>query len=128
MGVNTMVMKNIKHEEKDASIKSLESTYSKLSNAYKTMSDKRSNLTLVEKRRDAVKVGLDSLENIWNDKEFLYSKEEVLESREILKNLMPSIEKQIAKAGKSSPQKTVNERRLIGLELAVEALDNLLKV
>lgn len=123
-----MVMKNINHEDKDASIKSLESTYSKLSNAYKTMSDKRSNLTLVEKRRDAVKVGLDSLENIWNDKEFLYSKEEVLESREILKNLMPSIEKQIAKAGKSSPQKTVNERRLIALELAVEALDNLLKV
>lgn len=121
-------MKNINHEDKDASIKSLESTYSKLSNAYKTMSDKRSNLTLVEKRRDAVKVGLDSLENIWNDKEFLYSKEEVLESREILKNLMPSIEKQIAKAGKSSPQKTVNERRLIALELAVEALDNLLKV
>lgn len=128
MGVNTLVMKNINHEDKDASIKSLESTYSKLSNAYKTMSDKRSNLTLVEKRRDAVKVGLDSLENIWNDKEFLYSKEEVLESREILKNLMPSIEKQIAKAGKSSPQKTVNERRLIALELAVEALDNLLKV
>jgi len=123
-----LVMKNINHEDKDASIKSLESTYSKLSNAYKTMSDKRSNLTLVEKRRDAVKVGLDSLENIWNDKEFLYSKEEVLESREILKNLMPSIEKQIAKAGKSSPQKTVNERRLIALELAVEALDNLLKV
>ena len=47
------------------------------------MSKLSSNLTLAEKRRDAVKAGLDSLENIWNDIKFLYSKEEVLESREI---------------------------------------------
>ena len=45
-----------------------------------------------------------------------------------MKNLMPSIEKQVAKAGESSPQKTVNKRRLIALELTAEALDNLLKV
>lgn len=120
-------MKNVEKKVKDTSVKSLESTYSKLSNAYKTMLEKGSNTTLVQKRRDAVKVGLDSLENIWKDKEFLYSDEEILKSRGILKNLMPSIEKQIAKAGEDSPQKTVNERRLIALELSVVSLNNRLK-
>lgn len=41
--------------------------------------------------------------------------------------LSHSIEKQIAKAGGGSPQKTVNERRLIALKLAVESLENRLE-
>lgn len=117
-------MENIDQEVKEMSVKSLESTYRKLSNAYTSMTEKGSNTTLVEKRRNAIKVGLDSLENIWNDKEFLHNEEGIVKSKDILKGLMPSIEKQISKAEEGSPQKTVNERRLIALEFAVHSLDD----
>jgi len=40
-------MKIVNQETKDFSIKSLESTYNKLSNAYKSMTEKGSNTTLV---------------------------------------------------------------------------------
>ncbi|CAD2073519.1 hypothetical protein GCM10007275_03200 [Jeotgalicoccus coquinae] len=45
-------MENIDQKAKEESIKSLESTYRKLSNAYMSMSEKGSNTTLVEKRRN----------------------------------------------------------------------------
>lgn len=117
-------MENVNEEVRDISIKSLESTYSKLLNAYQSMTDKGSNTSLVEKRRDAVKLSLDSLKNAWDGVEFTYTKKEILKSREVLQGLMPSIEKQIAKAKDGSPQKTLNERRLIALKLAAESLEN----
>ncbi|MDQ0185685.1 hypothetical protein MKX67_01190 [Cytobacillus sp. FSL W7-1323] len=120
-------MKSINQEIQELSVKSLESTFSKLSNAYKSMTEKGSNTTLVRKRRDAIKVGLDSLRNIWNGEDFSYEEEVILTSKDILQSTIPPIEKQIAKAKDGSPQKTVNERRLIALQLAIESLENRLK-
>ena len=54
-------METVSQEIQDLSIKSLESTFNKLSNAYKSMTEKGSNTSLVKKRRNAVKIGLDSL-------------------------------------------------------------------
>lgn len=120
-------MKSVDQETKDLSIKSLESTYNKLSNAYKSMSENGSNTTLVRKRKKAVKTGLDSLNGTWNGKDFFYDEETSLTSKEVLQSLIPSIEKQIAKAKEGSPQKTLNERRLIALKLAIESLENRFK-
>src|SRR5690625_2798924 len=120
-------MKTVSQEIQDLSIKSLESTFNKLSNAYKSMTEKGSNTTLVRKRKNAIKTGLDSLKGTWNGKNFFYDEETTLTSKEVLQGLIPSIEKEIAKAKEVNSQKTLNERRLIALKLAIESLENRLK-
>ncbi|MGX6444052.1 hypothetical protein ACWM35_12625 [Neobacillus sp. K501] len=117
-------MKTISQEIQELSIKSLESTFNKLSNAYKSMTEKGSNTTLVNKRRNAVKIGLESLKAIWNGADFCYDEEIILTSKEVLQDVLPSIERQIAKAKEGSSQKTLNERRLTSLKLAIESLEN----
>ncbi len=117
-------MEAISQEIQDLSIKSLESTFNKLSNAYKSMTDKGSNTTLVTKRRNAVEVGLESLKDVWNEEGFFYDEEIISTSKDILQGVIPSIEKQIAKAKVGSSQKTLNERRLTALKLAIKSLEN----
>lgn len=115
-------MKAINQEIQDQSIKSLESTCNKLATAYQRMTEKGVNTTLVKKRLNAVKMGLESLKNIWNGENFSSDEETILTSKKVLEGVMPSIEKQIAK--ESSSQKTLNERRLTALKLAIESLEN----
>ena len=117
-------MKIVNQETQDFPIKSLESTFNKLSNAYKSMIEKGSNTTLVKKRKNAVKIGLESLKGTWNETDFSHDEETTLTSKEVLQSLIPSIEKQIAKAKEGSSQKTLNERRLIALKLAIEPLES----
>lgn len=116
-------MKAISQEIQDQSIKSLESTCKKLATAYQRMTEKGVNTTLVKKRLNAVKMGLESLKNIWNGENFSYDEEAILISKKILEDIMPSIEKQIAKAKEGSSQKTLNDRRLTALKLAIESLE-----
>jgi hypothetical protein len=116
-------MMTVSEEIKVLSIKSLESTFSKLSNAYDSMTAKGSNTTLVKKRRDAVNIGLESLKGTWDGVDFSYEREDILTSKEVLQSLIPSIEKQIAKAKDGSPQKTLNERRLTALKLAIQSIE-----
>ena len=120
-------VETVSQEIQDLSIKSLESTFNKLSNAYKSMTAKGSNTTLVKKRRNAVKIGLESLKDAWNEGDFSYNEESILTSKGVLQSLLPSIEKQIAKAKEGSSQKTLNERRLTALKLAIQSLENRLK-
>lgn len=120
-------MKTVSQEIQGLSIKSLESTFNKLSTAYKSMTEKGSNTTLVQKRRNAVKIGLESLNAVWNEGDFFYDEETISTSKDVLQNVIPSIEKQIAKAKEGSAQKTLNERRLTALKLAIESLENRLK-
>ena len=120
-------METVSQEIQDLSIKSLESTFNKLSNAYKSMTEKGSNTSLVKKRRNAVKIGLDSLKDAWSEGDFSYDEESILTSKDVLQSLLPSIEKQIAKAKEGSSQKTLNERRLTALKLAIQSLENRLK-
>ncbi len=117
-------MKTVSQETQDLSLKSLESTFNKLSNAYKSMTEKGSNTTLVQKRRNAIKIGLESLKVAWNGGDFCYNSEIILTSKDTLQSVIPSIEQQIAKAKEGSSQKTLNERRLTALKLAIESLEN----
>lgn len=91
------------------------------------MTEKGSNTTLVQKRRNSVKIGLESLKNTWNGVDFSYDKESILTDRDILQGILPSIEKQIAKAKEDSSQKTLNERRLTALKLAIASLESRFK-
>ena len=117
-------MKTVSQEIQDLSIKSLESTFNKLSNAYKSMTEKGSNTTLVKKRQNAVKIGLESLKGTWNGEDFSYDEEIILTTKEVLQGVIPSVEKQIAKAKEGSSQKTLNEHRLTALKLAIQSLEN----
>ncbi|MED5072953.1 hypothetical protein P9857_02585 [Anoxybacillus geothermalis] len=47
-----------------------------------------------------------------------------MSSKDVLQGLIPPIETQIAKAKEGSSQKTLNERRLMALKLAIESLEN----
>lgn len=96
----------------------------KLTNAYKSVTEKGSNTTLVKKRLNAVKIGLESIKGTWNGEDFSYNEEIILTSKEALQGILPSIEKQIVKAKEGSSQKTLNERRLTALKLAIESLEN----
>jgi|SRR5699024_7771009 len=120
-------METVNEETQDFSLESLESTFNKLSNAYKSMTEKGSNTTLVKKRRNAVKIGLESFKNTWNGKKFSHDEETALTSKDVLQGMIPSIEKQIAKAKEGSSQKTLNERRLTALKLAIESLEDRFK-
>lgn len=114
----------VSKEIQGLSIKSLESTFNKLSNAYTSMKEKGSKTTLVEKRLNAVKVGLESLKGNWNGEDFFYNEETILSSIKVLQGLIPSIIKQIEKAKEGSSQKTLNERRLTAIQLAIDSLEN----
>lgn len=116
-------MKTISKDTQNMCMKSLQSTFHKLASAYDSMMKKGANTTLVKKRKDAVKIGLDSLKNVWADSEFFYSEENILTSIDVLQTFIPSIEKQIEKAKDGSSQKTLNVRRLKALKLAIQSLE-----
>ncbi len=119
-------MENVSNVDKLESIKSFQSTIGKLEKTLATMTQKGANTTLVKKRLKASYIGLALLENVWNQKPHHYIREDLAEARNVLTGLFPSIENSYAKlkAGRSS-QRTLLDRRIKALELAVQAIDNL---
>jgi hypothetical protein len=107
------------------SIKSLKSTISKLENALSQMTQNGVNTTVVKKRLKAVSIGLAMLEYFWNQRPHHYTQEDVAEARIVITSLFPSIKNSYAKSKVGSPQKTLLERRIKALELAVQAIDDL---
>lgn len=118
-------MENASNLDKSESIKSLQSTIRKLENARLQMTQKGVNTTLVKKRLKAVSVGLAVLENVWNPESHQYNQEELIEARNVLAGLLPSIEKAYDKSKAGSPQKTLLTRRIKALELSIQAIDKL---
>lgn len=74
-------MVNVSQEILEISIKSLESTLNKLKNSYETMKKKGANTTLVEKRLQAIKIGLEGLKG----KCFSYDEETLLNTKKYYK-------------------------------------------
>jgi hypothetical protein len=120
-----IVIKQITELDKLESIKSLQSTISKLENALSQMTQNGTNTTLVKKRLKAVYIGLATLENVWNQKPHHYTQEDLAEARNVITGLFPSIENSYVKSKAGSPQRTLLERRIKALELAVQAIDDL---
>ncbi|WKA49342.1 hypothetical protein QWY22_10525 [Planococcus liqunii] len=109
---------------KEESIRSFRSTISKCENAWIQMNEKGSNTTLLEKRLNALKVGLAVLENAWHEQTHQYTSEELAEARIILKILVPSIEHSYARLKPGSPQRTLLERRKKSLDQAIQEIDD----
>lgn len=118
-------MENVSSENKLESIKSIQSTISKSEKALAQMTQKGASTTLIEKRLKALHIGLATLENVWNQRPHHYTQEDLAEARNVLIDLFPSIEDIYAKSKAGSPQRTLLERRIKALELAVQAIDNL---
>lgn len=118
-------MEDISNIDKLESIKSLQSTISKLEDALSQMTQNGSNTTLVKKRLKAVSIGLAILENVWNQSPHYYTLEDLAEARNVIMGLFPSIENSYAKSKTGSPQRTLLERRIKALKLAVQAIDEL---
>lgn len=123
-------MDEVSEYEKIESIKSLKSTIGKLEKSLVTMADKGANITLVRKRLNALQTGMALLESEWYNKPHSCSREDLESSEEILKILLPGIVKVYEKQKNGSPQRTLLERRIRSLELAIltiqENLDILL--
>lgn len=108
---------------KSESVKSLQSTIRKLEKAYDQMSQKGANTTLVKKRLNAIKIGLSLLEHFWDQKPLDYTKEDLKEARHILTGLLPTIQNTYNKLKAGSSQRTLLERRIKSLQLAIQGID-----
>jgi len=117
-------MESVSNVDKLESIKSFQSTIRKLEKTLATMTQKGANTTLVKKRLKASYIGLAMLENVWNQRPHHYTLEDLAEARNVLTGLFPSIENSYAKLKAGSPQRTLLERRIKALELAVQAIDD----
>ena len=106
------------------SLKSFQSTIRKSENALTSMTEKGANTTLVTKRLKALRIGLAVLEQVWEEKPHPYTQEDLAEARILLAGLLPSIEGIRAKSKPGSPQKTLLERRIKSLELALQEMDD----
>lgn len=118
-------MENVSNVDKLESIKSLQSTISKLEKSLSQMTQNGANTTLVKKRLQAVYIGLAMLKHVWNQSPHHYTLEDLAEARKVMNGLLPSIENSYAKSKAGSPQRTLLERRIKALELAVQAIDEL---
>jgi len=118
-------MESVSNVVKLESIKSFQSTISKLEKALNTMTEKGANTTLIKKRLKAIYIGLAMLENIWNQRPHHYTPEDLAEARNVITGLFPSIESSYVKSKVGSPQRTLLERRIKSLKLAVQAIDDL---
>lgn len=116
-------MENISNESKVESIKSFQSTISKSEKALAQMTQKGANTTLLKKRLKALYIGLAMLEDLWNQKPHHYTQENLAEARNVLIGLFPSIDNIYDKLKTGSPQRTLLQRRIKALELAVQAID-----
>ena len=120
-------MDNVSDLDKMELIKSFQSTIRKLESSLDTMTKKGANTTLVKKRLKASCIGLAILENVWNQRPHQYTSKDLVEARNVLAGLLPSVENSYAKLkADSSPQRTPLERRIKSFELAVQGIDELL--
>ncbi|WP_028591187.1 hypothetical protein [Paenibacillus massiliensis] len=118
-------MEDITNADKLESTKSLQSTINKLENALSQMTQSGANTTLVRKRLQAVQIGLAILENAWNQKPYHYTDKDLVEALTVLTGLTSSVESSYAKSKARSPQRTLLERRLTALKLAIQAIEDL---
>ena len=101
---------------------SLESTLHKLSKASIGIVRKGGNPNLVNKRRDAIQTGIESLTGEWNHKECSIDQTVVTTAIKELKSMRLSVERYLLKGKEGSAQKTLNERRYYAITLAIASL------
>jgi len=105
------------------SLEALASSVRKSEAALAGMRRRGANTTLVRRRLRALTVGLAALERAWQGVPYPYTPADLAEARDILAGLLPSIERICARSGEGSRQRTLLERRIAAMRLAIRALD-----
>lgn len=118
-------MEQLSQSEKAEAIKSLQSTIHKSQNALAKMTNEGASTTLITKRLKAHAVGLAILKYVWNQQPHHYSQDDIAEAHRTLTDLIPTIETSRAKIKPNSAQRTLLDRRIRALQLAVQALNKL---
>lgn len=126
--MNSWEMEGVSFTERQEAIASIQSTIRKLEKALAQMRQKESHTTLVEKRLKALCISLAVLENLWERKPYAYTAQDLVEARDILMGLLPSIESSYTKSKEGSPQRTLLERRLKSLKLGIQGIGTLINV
>ena len=106
------------------SAEALASSIRKSEAALAQMRRKGANTTLVSRRLRALTTGLAALEQAWHGRSHPYTPADLAEARDVLTGLLPSVERIYARSREGSPQRTLLERRITALRLAVQALDD----
>jgi len=117
-------MINVTDKDKIESISSLQSSIRKTEKSLAQMNDKGVSTILVRKRLEALNIGLDILESTWNKKPNRYAEEDLKSAQDVLERLLPGIIRIYEKSKLGSPQRTLLERRIKSLELAIEEIGN----
>ncbi|MBB6020041.1 hypothetical protein HNR77_001102 [Paenibacillus sp. JGP012] len=106
------------------SIEAFQSAIRKSENALKNMKGKEANTSVIEKRLHALIVSLYTLEHTWNGRDDQhYSSLEISEARQVMNNLLPSLERMMEKSAAGTPQHTLLERRIRAFQLAIQAME-----
>jgi len=117
----------ISEQKKMESIYSYQSTIRKMEKALAGMEKKGSDLKLIRRRLESVRIGLAALEYAWSDQALRYHPEEMKEAREVLSKLLPSMDSTYLKAKEGSPQRTLLERRILSFKQSMEIIDDLIR-
>ncbi|MGI6207088.1 MAG: hypothetical protein ACOYEW_02645 [Anaerolineae bacterium] len=105
------------------SLASLQSAINKSEKALARMAQKGASTALVAKRLKALQVGLAVLESVWNHRPHHYTQGDLTEACTVLVGMLPSVERIYARSRPGSPQRTLLERRITALSLALQAIE-----
>lgn len=119
-------MKQTLENTKIESVKSFQSTIRKMEKSLDVMEKKEANTTLIRRRLDALRVGLEVLEHVWYGKDLTFHFEELINAREVLMGLLPSIENAYLKSKEGSPQRTLLKRRITSIEQSITNIQELI--
>jgi hypothetical protein len=106
-------------------VAAIRSAIAKSQRAFTQMSEKGKNTTLVSKRLAALNLGLMILTE---NSEFVsekYRKEDFMEARKILADLLPSIDRIFDRLKPGSPQHTLLKRRRLAIQTIIEKIDKI---
>ena len=109
-------------EEQEKGRASFLSTIKKLERTLLTLQGKGASTVLAERRLRAYRLGFAVL----FDDASSYNIDELKEGHAVLSGLIPSLERSYAKLAHGSPQRTLLERRISSIRVAMRAIDELL--
>lgn len=112
---------------KQESISSLQSTIRKSETALAKLTAQGSNTTLIRKRLKAFQVALAAFDTIWNQSSLAFGRGDLVEAQLVLSGLFPSLRAAYSKLEAGKSQQTLLKRRIVAQELALLAIEELLR-
>lgn len=116
-------MEDVPQTTRSESLAALRSAIVKTEKALAGMASNGASTVLVARRLQALRVGLAVLEDAWRGWPSPYSSEDLAEARGVLSGLLPSVEAICARSKPGTPQRTLLERRIRALNLALQAIE-----